>query len=89
MVFTRGDGTESEPDDIRTFRIMCEIGNTIGPVIQLEFDAPSMHHEGKLPILDIKVWIEEGKIRHSFYRKEVASNRVIMEMWMEGAQRGR
>ena len=38
-----------------------------------------MHQDGKLPILDIKVWVEEGRIRHSFYRKEVASNRVIME----------
>ena len=77
--FSQGGGVESEPDDIRTLRILCDIGNTIDPSIQLEFDAPSMHQDGKLPILDIKVWVEEGRIRHSFYRKEVASNRVIME----------
>ena len=74
-----GRGVDSEPDDIRTLRILCDIGNTIDPSIQLEFDAPSMHQDGKLPILDIKVWVEEGRIRHRFYRKEVASDRVIME----------
>ena len=49
------------------------------PAIQLELDGPSIHEDGKLPILDIKVWVEDFRIRHSFYRKQDASNRVIME----------
>ena len=38
-----------------------------------------MHEDGKLPILDIKVWVEDNRIKHCFYRKQVAGNRVIME----------
>ena len=53
----RGGSRDDEPDDIRTLRILCDIGNTIDPAIQLELDAPSMHEDGKLPILDIKVWV--------------------------------
>ena len=44
-----GVGVESEPDDVRTLRILTEMGNIIDPAIQLEFDAPSMHQDGKLP----------------------------------------
>ena len=56
-------------------RILCEIGNTIDPSIQLEPDAPSQHGDNKLPILDLKMWVGEGGlIRHSFFKKEVASN---------------
>ena len=29
------------------------------PSIQLEIDCPSNHEDGKVPILDLKVWIED------------------------------
>ena len=78
MEYVGGRDT-GEADDIRTFRVLCQIGNTIDPNIQLEPDAPSLHEDGKLPILDLKVWIEEGRIRHQFYKKEVASKRVLID----------
>ena len=74
-----GGGDNGEVDDIRTFKVLCQIGNTIDPNIQLEPDAPSLHGDGILPILDLKVWVENGTIRHRHYRKEVASKKVIME----------
>ena len=67
-----------------------EIGNGIHPSIQLEIDYPSKHQDNKMPILDVKIWIEkrkkkgrneeegyETKIIHEYYQKEVSSKRVI------------
>ena len=46
-------------------------------------DVPSNHKDGKMPILDLKVWLEEDMsnrrhlIMHEFYAKEVSSKSVI------------
>ena len=47
-------------------------------MIQMTLDVPGDHDGGKLPILDLKCWIEtnqEGRkmILHDFYRKPMAS----------------
>ena len=58
-----------------------EIGDSVHGSIILETDCPSNHDDNKLPILDLKVWLEEknGKhfIMHEFYQKEVSSMAVI------------
>ena len=71
-----------------------DIGNKIHPSIQLEIDYPSKHEDGKMPMLDVKIWTEkkerEGNteneenetktvIMHEYYQKEVSSKRVIHE----------
>ena len=49
------------------------IANDIHSSIQLEIDVPSNHNDGKMPILDLKVWLEEDvsnrkcQIMHEFY----------------------
>ena len=65
--------------EIRTGNIFVDIANSIDPEIQVEFDSPSKYENGKLPILDLEVWVEGGRIRHSFYRKSIASKYVIMQ----------
>ena len=65
------------PVDQHTFLILTEIGNTIDSNIQLEYDVPSLHTKGKLPILDLEVWLEGDRIRHGFYRKDIATKYVI------------
>ncbi len=75
------------PIDRRTFEFLKTVGNDIHPSIQLEVDVPSNHTDGKLPILDLKVWIEEiqtdegvkRKIVHEHYIKEIANKHVIHE----------
>ena len=37
--------------------LIKQIGKNIHPSIQLEVDYPSKQQNGKLPILDLKVWI--------------------------------
>ena len=73
-------------DDVRSIKLLANIGNSIDPDIQLTFDAPSMNKEGKMPLLDTEVWLEtddpsykHGKIMFSHYRKAMASNLTIQE----------
>ena len=35
------------------------IGNGIHNSIKLEIDHPGRHENGKMPLLDVKVWLEE------------------------------
>ena len=38
--------------------LIQKIGNSFHPSIELEADYLSRHEDGKLPILDLKVWVE-------------------------------
>ena len=57
------------------------IGNDVHPSIQLEVDCPSNYDDGKLPILDLRVWISKinghDRILHEFYSKDISSKAVI------------
>ena len=76
-------------DDERTMILIKQVGNDIYPSIQLEVDYPSKHKDGKLPILDLKVWMETKEkeieeryekasvIMYEFYSKSMASKVVI------------
>ena len=44
--------------DERTMALIKKVGNGIHSSIQLEVDYPSKHQDGKLPIIDLKVWAE-------------------------------
>ena len=73
-------GTNEEKEE-ETVDWMKNAGNTIHESIVLETDCPSNHQDRKLPILDLKVWLQETngrqKIMHEFYQKEVSSVAVI------------
>ena len=70
------DDGHIEPDK-RTMLLVQSIGNSIHPSVQLEIDYASNHPEGKMPILDFKVWVETSnmgtRILHEFYEKDAAS----------------
>ena len=63
---------EEISDDERTMTLIKQIGNDIHPSIQLEVDYPSKPQDGRLPILDLKVWIET-KEKETEKRDEKAS----------------
>ena len=75
-----GDETEMKLDE-KVMRRIQAIGNEIHPSIQLTYDCPSKNKDGKLPILDVKMWTTEkdGKqtIIHEFYQKEISTKHVI------------
>ena len=68
---------EQLPADLRTARLLRTIANTITPMIQMQEDVPTNHPSGKLPILDLEVWIHNGKILYSFYKKPMSSRLVV------------
>ena len=75
-------GTEEEEEaDRRTMNLIKLIGNDIHPSIQLEVDYPTKYPDGKMPILDLKVWIEQteqgSRIMHEYYMKPMATKTVI------------
>ena len=65
------------PDDRRTALLLKEVANQISPMIEMKEDVSSNYPNGKLPILDLEVWVEENTIFHSFYKKPMASRRVV------------
>ena len=66
---------DSEEEDV--WNRIKEAGNKIHRSIQLEADYPSNNPSNKVPILDIKVWVENGKVLHEYYSKPVSSKAVI------------
>ena len=74
--------------DERAMRLFQAIANSIHSSVEMEIDCPSRHRGEKLPILDLRVWIEKtgqdqqrirpgSVILHEFYSKEVASKSVV------------
>ena len=63
--------------DARTMEFIKKVGNTIHYSIQLEVDYPSKHEDEKMPILDLKCWVEKrgevSEIVHEHYMKDVSS----------------
>ena len=48
-------------NEVQGMAMFQRIGNSIDASIKLETDSPSKHRDGKMPLLDVKVWIEESK----------------------------
>ena len=75
-----GEEESSEETDVHAMRLLKELGDDIHSSIKLEYECPSMHTDKKLPVLDVKIWIETGesnKLLHEYYQKTVASRMVI------------
>ena len=80
------DMEKGEKDDVRMMREVVAMANTLEKDIQLTMDVPSTNSDGKLPVLDLKMWIEvrEGargekyeEVLYEYYEKEMVSKRVI------------
>ena len=65
------------PGDLRTFRVIKDVGNSIMACINLEIDVPSSNFDNKLPVLDVKVWTEDNKILWEFYKKPISNKMTI------------
>ena len=67
-----------EKADTRTFRVIKSIGDDIHQSVQLEVDTPSNHDDLKVPILDVKMYVNNGrKVMYEFYAKEVSTKSVL------------
>ena len=83
MVVTEETIREDEgiPDDKRTMTLLQSVANTIHPSIRMTIDYPSKYIDCKVPMLDLKIWIEvvDGRARvlYEHYEKEMATKAVV------------
>ncbi|MCP3849452.1 MAG: hypothetical protein GY694_04320, partial [Gammaproteobacteria bacterium] len=69
---------KGEADDERLARVLVEIANSILPCIKMEADFPSRNADQRLPILDMKVWMnQEGKVLYTHYEKPMSNKSVL------------
>ena len=63
---------ETIPEDEVTMQIICQIANTIENMISMTYDVPSKHEDHRVPMLDLKVWLnkeDNEKIYYCYYEK--------------------
>ena len=65
------------PCDERTFKLMKEIGYSMYPCVKFTVDVPSFHLDGRLPLLDLVLEVNNEQFDHGFYEKPCASEVVI------------
>ena len=89
MDTTKVEEDKKRAPDERTMELLRQVGDNIHPSIKLEVYYPSKHPDKKLPILDLRVWVEQKEkevqgsnqmmsvIMYELYAKEIASKAVI------------
>ena len=67
------------PDDKRTMLVVQDIANSIDDMIKMTVDIPSNYDDRKVPMLDVKAWVEENsnEIYYEFYEKPTKNPLVI------------
>ena len=63
----------------RTRRIILDSMNSILDFLTFTLESPSDFPDGKLPTLDINVWIEAMEIWYQFFQKPMSNNVVLQE----------
>lgn len=65
--------------DKRTMLLLKSVADYIHPSIRMTIDFPSNHADGKIPMLDIKMWIEMVNERFliRYYEKEMVTKAVM------------
>ena len=69
---------DNDPPCVRTAKVLQKIANNIYKEIQVTYDTPALHQDGRLPVLDLAVWVYDNQIYHSFFKKEVSSKFTVM-----------
>ena len=73
---------KEEGNDAKLIAAECrKIADSISNMLKFEEDVGENHEDGKLPILDLKVWKTKEQntiqIKHSFYKKPMASKYTL------------
>ena len=78
--FSKGDREDERAAENELSEEMRNLGDTIIPgMLEFESDTPLQHLKGRLPVLDIEVWVgKDNIVRHAFYKKEMATKQVLM-----------
>ena len=74
----------------RTAKVIANIANSLDQSIQVTIDTPERNGDLRLPVLDLRVWICNNQIVHSFLKKAVSSLFTILKrsaIFQEGIKR--
>ena len=72
------ESDKRDSNDKRTLEELKKIGNSVYESMQFTTDFPSSCEEGKVPVLDVQMYVgENGQIRYEFYEKPCQSKFVI------------
>ena len=70
-----------KPIDEVAGNVVKDIANSVTSMLEFEVDVCSKHIDGKMPVLDLKMWTEKEQgvtvIRHEFYKKPMASRLTL------------
>ena len=58
MIFKDDQIRQDKPPDQRTLELLKIIANTLDRNIQMETDSPSANSDGRLPVLDLGLWVD-------------------------------
>ena len=47
--------------------------------IQVTTDTPERDEDGRLPVLDTKLWVHDNQVLYTFYKKKVSSPYTILK----------
>ena len=76
-----------EKEDARTMREVSRMADSICPVLQTTFDCPGLQERGKMPLLNLQVWVDrvEGEggsktweVLWEYYRKPCSTRTVML-----------
>ena len=85
MVFSNETyDNDNMSDEHRTAVTLSEIANTLNSNILFTWDSPETNNDGKLPVLDLKLWMDrdsDGRqfVQYTIYKKEVANKYTILK----------
>ena len=69
---------EEKPADERLAILLVSVANSVMECVKMEADWPSKNRDGKMPILEMKVWTDtEGMLMYQHYEKDVCSKTVL------------
>ena len=84
VVDEQKENDEQIGEDIATGRLLRSIADSLAPMLKLDEDVCANHRDGKIPILDLKVWPAASEnpadppvIKHTFYKKPMANKATL------------
>ena len=71
--------SDTDQPAVRTAKVLQKIAISLERDIQMTYDVPENHSDGKMPVLDLKIWVENNKIYYTFYKKDVSSKFIVLK----------
>ena len=68
------------PSDQRTMREVVKMANSITNIVQFTGDCPSLNLSGKMPLLDLQVWVDKNKLWYKHFRNPMANPLLMMNI---------